>query len=164
MKLVHSTSQNAGEAGSVIVEAAVALPLFIGISLAALYLLTFCFQILRFQYDVAESTRETFTRNRDARDGKTWGTYLVDQLNNKSRDLALPAWHLESVAFSSCTFGGSPEDTLTNCGPIAQPGESVSMVFRITKEFGLQNIGEITLPSITFRTKSVAVIQMTEEE
>jgi hypothetical protein len=164
MKLVHSTSKNAGEAGSVIVEAAVALPLFLGISLAALYLLVLCFQILRFQYDVAESTRETFTRNRDARGGKAWGTYLVDQLNNKSHDLALPPWHLESVAFSGCTFGGTPEDTLTNCGQIARPGESVSIVFRITQDFGLENLGKITLPSMTFRTKTVAVIQMMEEE
>jgi hypothetical protein len=164
MKLVRSISPDAGEDGGAVVEAAVALPLFLGIVLAALYLLFFCFQMLRFQYDVAESTRETFTRNSQARGDAAWGTYLIDQLNSKSRDLSLPPWNLESVTFSGCSLGDTPEEKLATCGQVAQPGESVSLVFKVTQEFGLNNIGGITLPNITFRTKAVAVIQMTEAE
>jgi len=164
MKLRESMSHITDESGGVVVEAAVALPLFLGILLAGLYLLLFCFQMLRFQYDVAESTRETFTRNRAARGNVGWGTYLIAQLGNRSRDLGLPPWQLENVTFSTCALGGDPQQRLALCGAQAQPGESVSLVFAVTQQFGLANLGGITLPDMTFRTKSIAVIQMTEGE
>ncbi len=164
MKLTKSRTENTDQSGGALVEAAVVLPLFLGIILASLYLLLFCFQMLRFQYDVAESTRETFTKNRQDRGNASWGAYLLAQLSTRSRDLNLPAWTLEDVTFSGCNAGGTPQDTLALCGQMAEPGQSVSLIFAITQNFGLQDIGDLSLPEITFRTKSVAVIQMTEAE
>lgn len=156
MKLRETLTGRASEHGAALVEAAVALPMFLGIVLAAFYLLLLCFQILRFQYDVAESTRETFTTNSAGRDGDGWQTFLSRRLTGRSADLHLPTWSLD-VTFSGCTDGWA-------CAQNAQPGQSVALVFSIKKAFGLRGLGGISLPDITFKTKTIAVIQMTESE
>jgi hypothetical protein len=156
MKLRKPISSRASEHGAALVEAAVALPMFLGVVFASFHLLVFCFQMLRFQYDVAESTRETFTTNSVGRGGDSWQSFLSRRLANRSADLYLPAWNLD-VTFSECTNGWA-------CAPDAQPGQSVALVFSVTQAFGLGSLGGISVPDITFKTKSIAVIQMAESE
>ena len=48
------------ESGSVAVEAAVGIPLFLGIMFTAIQLLWFCFQLLTFQYQLANITSNVF--------------------------------------------------------------------------------------------------------
>ena len=48
------------ESGSVAVEAAVGIPFFLGIMFTAIQLLWFCFQLLTFQYQLANITSNVF--------------------------------------------------------------------------------------------------------
>lgn len=148
-----------GESGAVAAEAAIGLPLLLGILFVSMQLLYFCFRFLSFQFAVAEITRETFTLNSLQRGAATWQSYFETNLAQQSESLNMNPEQDIQVAFSNSACSGG-----WGCSVSAQPGDTFSVIATITEPIFAQNIGGITLPEITFSTRAVATIQMRETE
>jgi hypothetical protein len=143
-----------GERGATFVEASVALPAFLMILLSAFYLLHYSFQLQAFQYQVAETMRETFTLNSSARGNRGWERFFEQKLRERSTG-TFPAFTIESVNFSPCTAASG-----WGCAVSATPGTMVSLNVKADKDFGLSFLTKV----IGFKTKAVAVVQMRQTE
>lgn len=158
------------------VEAAIALPLFFAVLLSSIRILVICYQGVRLQYEVSETTRMTFTLDSDARGGQTWEEYFSDNLASRASAAGLSG-------LISTTTGGlvnlSPNNVRVEHivaiddtpvarpqwpGGTAKPGDTFSV--EVTSEEPLlpEALEGIAAPSITLRAKAVAMIHRTEAE
>jgi Flp pilus assembly protein TadG len=158
------------------VEAAITLPLFFAVLFSSLRILVICYQGVRLQYEVSETTRMTFTLDSEARGGQTWKNYF-------STNLAARASGAGLSGLLATTTGGmvslSPDNinvkhiviinnTATSTsqwpGGSAKPGDTFSV--EVTSEEPLlpEALEGIASPSVTLRAKAVAMIHRTEVE
>jgi hypothetical protein len=151
------------QSGAVFVEASIALPFLLGILCITMLLLFFCFRILSFQHALAEVTRETFSRDSDARAGQTWQQYWETQLNSRTASLNLvpqsSGLTSAQISFTNETCGSGWE-----CSASAEPGDIFSVSLTLTVPVFPQSLGGLSLPEIQFSSRSIAAIQMRESE
>ncbi|MEY4701207.1 MAG: hypothetical protein RL326_1394 [Pseudomonadota bacterium] len=158
------------------VEAAVALPLFFAVLLSSIRILVICYQGVRLQYEVSETTRMTFTLDSDARGGQTWEEYFSDNLATRASAAGLSGLVSTTTGGLASLLPGKVQvqhvTTINNSattrtqwpGGTAKPGDTFSV--EVTSEEPLlpEALEGIAAPSITLRAKAVAMIHRTEAE
>lgn len=154
---------NVRESGATMVEAAIAMPLFFAVLLSSIRILVICYQGIRLQYEVSETTRMTFTLDRAARGTPTWQNYFSNTLAARASGAGLSG--LTNIKVSHIvTISGTPIPLPQWPGSKAKPGDTFSV--EVTSEEPLlpEALAGIAAPSITLRAKAVAMIQRTEAE
>jgi hypothetical protein len=157
---------NQSQSGAVFVEATIALPFFLGIMFVTMLLLFFCFRVLSFQYALAEVTRETFSRDSSRRGGQNWQSYWTTQLGSRTDNLGLVAEDVNGAGLADASVAFTNESCSTgwSCSQSAGPGDIFSVSLTLTVPIFPQNLGGISLPQIQFSSRSIAAIQMRENE
>ncbi len=145
------------------VEAAIAMPLFFAVLLSSIRILVICYQGIRLQYEVSETTRMTFTLDRAARGTPTWQDYFSNTLAARASGAGLSG--LTNIKVSHIVATNDPVTANPGWpGGTAKPGDAFSV--EVTSEEPLlpEALAGIAEPSITLRAKAVAMIQRTEAE
>ncbi len=172
----RNTHSRSSESGTTMVQAALVLPLFMAVLLGSLRMLLICYQGIRLQYDVSETTRMTFTLDSAARGGKKWEDFFGSTLETRSAKSGL-----SGLKFGVSVDTGNPmpgkrcdpsnlllkykgQATTTWPSASAKPGETVSLDI-ITNEPLLPNgLGGVRSPTIQLRARAVAVLHRGENE
>lgn len=159
------------------VQAAIVLPLFLGLLLGSIRILLICYQGIRLQYEVSETTRMTFTLDSAARGGSKWQDYFSNTFAARATSAGLVG-----LVFSTSSNGGKviPSNNITVKhtvinngiaailsqwpGAKAKPGETVSIQITSSEPLLPNGLGGIKSPSIVLSAKAVAMIHRAENE
>lgn len=165
------------ESGATMVQAALALPLFLALLLGSIRILLICYQGIRFQYEVSETTRMTFTLDQAARGGKTWQRYFSDTFASRARNAGLSGLRFETSVDGASTIPANNitvnHIVLVNATPIpsaqwpgstAKPGDTFSVQITSSEPLIPNNLGGIASPSVKLTAKAVAMIHRAENE
>ena len=162
----HKPEAHSDQSGAVYIEAALALPIFLGITFVTILLLLFCYRIVSFQYAMAEATRETFSRDSTGRNSQTWQQYWLAELGARTSGLGLVTRDLYGRDLSSAqvTFTNNSCSSGWNCSQFAEPGDIFSVTLTLTVPVFPQSVGGVSLPQIEFSSRSIAAIHIRESE
>jgi hypothetical protein len=174
MKQRHYNKTKLHQRGAVMVEAAIVLPFFILLLFIAINIMVFCFHMLRFQYEVADITRQTFTLNGSNRalvsgatNPPTWQDFLVGEINKKATEIGLNTTEPASPASGTASIAFSPARnncTSWACAVWAESGDVFTISITIKEPvFGAQLAG-ISWQEISVQLKAVAFVQQAELE
>jgi Flp pilus assembly protein TadG len=166
-----------GESGATMVQAALALPLFLALLFGSIRILLICYQGIRFQYEVSETTRMTFTLDKNARGGKTWQGYFSDTFASRARNAGLSGLRFETSPDGASTIpannitvnyivlvNGTPTTSLQWPGNTAKPGDTFSVQITSSEPLIPNKLGGIASPSLVLTAKAVAMIHRAEDE
>jgi hypothetical protein len=169
----HSKS---GESGATMVEAAIALPLFFAVLLGSIRILVICYEGIRFQYEVSETTRITFTSDKAARGGKVWEDYFKETLATRASKSGLSGLGVKDNGNGKFTIEKdiTPKHIFKNKGKqeivkrwpptSAKPGETVSIEISSEEPLLPEALADIASPTITLTAKAVAMINRGADE
>ncbi len=152
------------------VEAAVVLPIFLVIMLTMIKIAFFCFQILRFQYEVSEITRQAFTLGADHRAtvaGQSgtlgWQQFIVSQINLKAESIGLAT---KTPANNALIVFASESGTCRtwSCAAQAEPGQVFSLSIDLNEPIFGTTLADISWTSMPFTVKAIAFIQSYQNE
>jgi hypothetical protein len=152
---LYNPPKKNSEAGATLVEASIAVPVFLFVLFASFTLLHGVYQIMTFQYIVADTLRETFTRSAAQR-GSSWEGYFTTTLRLRAQSV-LPSFNTGNI--KSVTFTGCTGATGWGCAATATTGSLVAVTVETPKSFGVPQ-----LTNTTFVAKAVAVVQMGQNE
>lgn len=174
------------ERGATLVEAALILPLFLAILFISIQLMLVSYRLLRFQYEVAEATRQTFTLNSSERGNIPYVQFLQAQLIQRaqaagmSQNLASVKIKYETSPLSSAPSTAAPSIVLSQgCGgpplfnpigggpPVSNPPSPGSLCqVSVTVQETLFNgkFLNIGLPAINITARGIAFVQQQETE
>jgi hypothetical protein len=166
-------NQCSTEAGAVVVEAAVVLPFFLIVMFITVNVMIFCFHMLRFQYEVADITRQTFILNGESRasvteatTSPTWRDFLVSQINSRAADIGINTPEPASssgteVSFSPTRLSGCQA---WNCAASAESGDIFTISITIKEPVFGAKLAGISWQEIAVKLKAIAFVQQPESE
>jgi hypothetical protein len=158
------------------VEAAIALPLFLTLLLGSIRVLMICYEGIQFQYEVSETTRLTFTLDNAGRSKKLWETYFKETLANRisksglsgllRRDEQGNAQLDQSKIKPKRTLKGQGQPSLASGWPgsNSQPGDTFTIEVTSDEPLLPKSFAGIESPAITLKAKAVAIINRVEGE
>lgn len=147
--------------GSVLVQAALVLPLLVGLLFTSINIFIAGRKLLALQDIVAEVTKETFTKTKAQRGELEWQQFFQDSLFKK----ATTAGSNDAIKSADAqAFWGSTAAQLTYTPSTKRPGDTVSFALTATEPIFTGIGGSAWLPSISMKLKAVAVIQMREDQ
>ncbi len=165
-----SLSANRSEAGATMVEAAVVLPLLLVIMITIIQIAIFCFHILRFQYEVSEITRQTFSLRADHRAtvaGQVgimgWRPFLESRINLQAQAIGLAT--REPTTTASAIFA-HPDGTCAawSCAEQAVPGWVFSLSIRLEEPIFGSRLANISWAKFPFTVNAIAFVQFQEND
>jgi hypothetical protein len=153
------------------VEAAVVMPLFLAFLLVSMYVMVLCFKILRFQYEIADLTRQTFLltplqRAQVASGGGAgigWEDFLRDQLAERLQIIGLASPlepSIDNVQFSSAM--GVCEGW--NCASTAKTGDIFSISFTLNEPVFGATLASVSWQRLSVETKAIAFVLKPQNE
>jgi Flp pilus assembly protein TadG len=164
MKLFSLSEQRIkADMGAALVEAAVALPVFLAVMLFSVVLMHFCFKLVQFQQSLSEATRNAFSLNKTQRGG-SWQAYIESTLQEGTqnfkgiKDLNLRQVEQQPVKFLATQCTG------WSCANSAKPGDTFAIEYVVTADILPNSIAGISLPQIQFRSKAVATVMREQDE
>ncbi|MFO0416363.1 MAG: hypothetical protein ACK5Y6_03655 [Pseudomonadota bacterium] len=149
------------ESGVIWAEAAITIPLFMLIMFSAVYILFFFFKVIRFQYDVADVARTTFSSPLAERGTKDWQSYLTNTLDQRASGLGLETIPSQ---YAEVSFSGAASGTAWAGASSARPGDLFSIVITLSEPVIPGSFLGISVPDFKVQTKAVAVVQMRQSE
>lgn len=163
MRITRRQKSVRSQAGVAMVEAAVALPIFLGILFLSIKILMASYKMLRLQDIVAEVTREAFTKTSTERGALTWQEYIKTNLFNRAK--AAGVSKANEAAATKDTFWNNISRVQTPTDPAtARIGDTYSLSISVPEPVFSGGIGGISLVSIPLKAKAVAVVQMRQNQ
>lgn len=162
------------------VQAAIVLPLFMAVLLGSIRILLICYQGIRLQYEVSETTRMTFTLDKAARGGRGWEDFFASSLETRAKTNGL-----SGLGFQTSIDIGNGNNGSKKCDPknielsyvsstgqtstswpaaSAKPGETFSVTIKSQEPLLPSGLSRIASPTIELRAKAVAVIHRAQNE
>jgi len=159
------------ELGATMVEAAIAMPLFLAILFTSMWLLVLCFKLLRFQYELADITRQTFLLTPLQRSGVAvgggagigWQAFLEDQVTKRLQSIGLSS----SLGANNYNVQFSPARAMCEgwgCAGTAQPGDVFSITVTLNEPVFGANLANISLQRLSIDTKAIAFVLQAQNE
>jgi hypothetical protein len=152
------------------VEASVVLPFFLAIMVILIKVAIFCFNILRFQYEVSEITRQAFTLGADQRAtiaGQSgtisWQQFIVSQINLKAQAIGLAT---STPANTASVIFASDDSTCStwSCATQAEPGHVFSLSINLREPILGSTLAGISWANINCTVKAIAFVQKDQNE
>jgi hypothetical protein len=170
----QKTKSEVGQGGAVMVEAAIVLPFFIVILFITFNIMVFCFHMLRFQYEVADITRQTFAltgANRALISGDNnpprWEDFLIGEINKKATEIGLTTTEPASPSSGKSEISFSPARnncTSWKCANYAESGDVFAISITIKEPVFGANLAGISWQEISVKLKAIAFVQQAESE
>lgn len=137
------------------VQAALVLPLFLGLLFLSIKILMASYKMLMLQDIVAEVTREAFTKTYAQRGSVSWQNYIQTNIFNRAK--AVGVTEAKKSGATATSFWSSANPIESPAASSAVAGDIYSLWITVNEPVLASGLG---VGSIPLKAKGIAVVQM----